>query len=702
MWTSIVLFIKRALTRGKIKKLAKNKHIKNIVNNLDKSASSTKLKKMLKADKMTTWAIRINLFIMAFTLIIALVLAIYIITVFGNLAGFSVLNSREKEQAEEEKNESNWEFNIDSIKGQDGILQVPGGIYPVDHDLREKAYLFQVIKRSSDDVKAETGVTVKPSWILGTFFRESMNGVFQMITASKDTSMLVDLMYKNPVCHKSKCSWIAAGQSHFEGGSVVNGKDTGDPYTQKVITDSTIYKKYNTKGGHAIGIAQFEVPYVYSHLGTRQFPTEDEFGISPSSAIGYRPNPFYLPDIVYSCAFLHARSIEGTKYWKKIADDADFKTLSDENKAFIHFMFEGAYYGRGSVAESDAKLGKELINIAKKYNINLADMLKEDVNKFYNGSNVQFNGSSDLARRLIAQRYPELLDYSGYTGWYGIVAACVGEAVWDKFIEDIYAGQNEQTGGTGGTGGIQANPVLPGSNQLGYIGSGQFKEIPGLSKNYYNADNKITMFWQTNSIFYAKWWDKSWGVTDKIPSTNNSSETVTLKSSGCGIYSTAFVISNLTGKLVTPGDLVKYGKENFKSFTLPLPNYRVITYAKAYGLNGKMVNTGSGDARNLSTFTQTVMDTLQKGGMVVSVWSHARTSNADGKTDNKFEWYNGKSAHFMVIRGYNKDTGNLRVYTSSWGAAGDPNKASAVELSPARVFSFLSTGSGKQMELIYP
>lgn len=676
------MMIQRAFVRSKIKKIAQGQSVKKVKETLKKSSGRianlaknkgklSKLNKLTKTDTKLTWAIRINVITFLIITIITIIALVSAILFVCNLAGISILGNNII--MEEEEEEKNWQWDLG---GDSNLPNISGGIYPPDHDRRERAYLIEILTRSSEDVKAQRGMTIKPCWMLGVTFRENSNTIFNYIDDNQDKSIIQDLYVSSPACGKGPdCSWLKNGVSHFVGGSVVNGADTGDPYTQKVNTDKSLYEKYNTEGGHAIGIYQFEVPYVYDRC-QYSFPVEDQFGVDVSN-IPSRPNIFYMPDVTYSAFFGHADAdIMSSEYYKDLENYSNFSKLSQENKDILIFTIAACAYGRGHARESDFSNAKIMadwaINNNNKY---IGDLLKNDVAKLFNAETIRFGGSRPVAKSLMLKYVPEISSHSDEVFFdTALWAVLYGEAVWDTFVAKTYEG-------------VEQGGMAAGGPWLDYIGSGKFK--PTDSGKYYHEKLQTTVFHQTSGS--DKYADADWGPT-------RDSDGSTLVKAGCGIYSTAYCITNLTGKVVTVKDLVNQGY--FTSW--PASEAPMIKAAKAYGLDAYELSS-----KNLTVDDKTLEDVLLRelkdGGLLINVyWGANKFKSGDYRlppgidksyyTDNgEFEWYKG-SSHYMVIRGYNNVNNKFRVYTSAGqDNMGTFDELSAIELPASRIRPFINT-----------
>lgn len=688
MFEALMMFIQRTFLRSKIKKITKTdniKHAKDAVKRASgpiaeshKKEAFKKVKSMLFKDKALTWGIRVQIAVFLITVIIVIMIAFALLMVIGNLAGFSILGMNDVIASEEEK-ENGWEFNIPGT--QPGLPGVSGGLYPKDPIIKNRALLIQILERSADDVTSEMGKTLYPEYLLGILIRETGGyKILNLMDKNKDDSWLTALSYSNPVCEKgSNCSYVKNGYSHFIGGTVTNGKDTGDPYTMQINGSRDIYEA--TGGDHALGFVQFEIPYIEGRM-THTFPVDDEFGLADSSITFIRPNFFYIPDQIYAMAFLIGGYSSSGNIYQTILNDPEYQALDERNQIFIQFMLQQSVYASGQVVESCLTAYNELMDAYNSGKIQYFDeMLLEYQEKFYNKENHSLaNYSTSTCKQYIRETYGVTAGGTDAVAWYGIYSACAGRAAWELMQQDVDEAEKE-SGGNLNTGG----------NWLDYIGSGHFAPI-GNGK-YYSQSAQATIFNQTGAN--ANYWDSSWKIYDGDGSLLSGSN-----SSGCGVFSVAFSITNLTGTVVTVKDLVNQGLVTH----WPLELYEGVKAAQHYGLEASIVPTKDIISSD-SAFEEWVISELKDGGLItVTFWDYAHFANSnpvpgftkDDYANDAFEWSSSNS-HYMTIKGFNNQNNYLRVYSSVGrdAEAQSPGMGfedlQSIELPASRVRKYINT-----------
>lgn len=700
MWQALMLSIRKAYLKHKLKK-EKLKQNKNELANSKDSKDSVKVKKI----KLQLLFTNIQLIAAVIGIIISVIAAVLILIntfmFIANIAGWHIVGQEDMTQDDEDVNGKNWQWDVDdpSNPNNGGLIDISGGIYPKDPILKNRAMIRQIFVRTAKDASASMGIPILPEYLFGVQIRETGGvNLFKATDLNKDISWVTSrLNYdpSKPICGKSKngCSYLRMGHSHFVGGTVdSNLNDLGDPYTQKVNKDVDLYLQSKTwdkqlginlsKGksiGHAFGAFQWEIRYLDSkEKQFRSFPLQDEFGIDESSLpfASTRPNGyFYIPDTLYSQGWISSSYGIAESGYKSIVNSSEFKSLDERNQAFIRFIMSQRYYAGGwknDIMTSDINA---LISLVKNNKVtHLDEMLDSYPNKgkFWNtttymGSNYGFHG--ELQEYIISKYSLSLKSKhsvsatSSETGiWPGVLAACAGKIVWDEMTATINAAEKEQTGGN--TGGVSA-----GGQWIDYIGSGKFKPISTSGKNYYSQNVQATIYAQSSNPAVSNFMETSWNKT--LTNTNNRNSTTTMVKAGCGVYTTAFCITNLTGTIVTPLELIEKGYVT----SIPLPDNKVIEIARKYGLESYSWTKPKSDAE----FESGVIEILKDGGLIVGVWTHS------------FPWYTGSSAHFMAIRGYDKNTNEFLVYTS----AGANNKnfetvSATVKLPASTVRQYLS------------
>lgn len=668
MWTIICLWVVKLIYRNKIKE------IKRAYGNISSNeALAIVAEGQIAKFKRVILIVNIGLIIAVICTIITVVLIM--ISIFNSIFTISSITGThvalDEEQQDEEQFEADeygwyWEKRDEILTN----LMSAGGIYPKDPVLKSRAQLIEVIKKSVEDVYKESGSYIDPAWILGSIYRESGNRIYNIIDNNKVSSILTDLLIFSPICGKSNCSWVNHGVSHYYNGVVSGGTDKGDPYTQVINTSMDLYERYG--GDHAVGILQFEVPYVYSHLSrmygnpqkviTRDVtnPAEVAKQVVFDEKLGFiRPNPLYVPDIIYNSVFKFAAkpNSRGSNY-DGIINSEDFKSLSEHNRAFIKFMYASAAYGKGHINEDDDKMALALIKLAKSGKIErLDEMLKDVASEYWDEKGIRPSGNIKKFMKYVNDTYGlgMATTYSRgsvdlpYTYWYGVYAACVGRISYDNMLDLIDKAEKEGTGSVG----------APNGNWIGRPGSGRYGND---NSPYYLEEIGIRWYHQTHAVNnYSQTWGrlKLKGTTRKptpyllgYDENGNPIYQATLASGGCGIYTLAMIASNLLNKDITP-DIALAALEG-KYITNLLTDAGVPYLAKKLGLQVKTLNYRSPD------IIQKIDEELLKGNMILFVAQ---------ATDGKFPWYQG-DGHFMALRGITDDGKYLCISSVGNGKLG--------------------------------
>lgn len=306
--------------------------------------------------------------------------------------------------------------------------------------LRNRQYLMRVLEQSSDDVMEEVGVRVLPEHLLGTIIRET--GGVNLSEVLDQTDWLEDLVMGNRACEKSTCYYNRLGISHFVGGSVVNGKDTGDPYSMPVDTSWRSYRQakraaesHGANGDHALGFIQFEIPYIDDRM-IHLFPVEKLGLLEPDFV---RPNFFYLPDQIYAMAFYLGECGMRDSLYLEVLKDPDYQALEERNKAFIRFVMQTTVYRCGSVLQSSKTIFRELVQAKKNGEIEYFDqMLKPFQDSFYDPeTKVMTNYDPTGCRKYIRDTYGITAGDLDSISWDGVYSACAGRMAWEGMQEDV-------------------------------------------------------------------------------------------------------------------------------------------------------------------------------------------------------------------------------------------------------------------------
>jgi len=520
-----------------------------------------------------------------------------------------------------------------------------GGIYPVDRSLRLRAELLNILRKSSEDAYSITGNKVEAAWLLGTIFRETGNDIFNEIDNSNIFSLYTNLLYSEPVCGKEDCNYIDNRVSHFVGGSVVNGRDTGNPANQLINTSREHYDNFAVQGiGHAIGFVQFEIPYIYTHL-KRLFNNTDVVITDPNNVqkvmdaeLGFiRPNIFFVPDAMYNSMFLMAEDPRiGGGDKEEIINSPQFRGLSERNRRVIKFVYASSAYGRGRVLADDDIMARRLIDIAQDTGINLDEMLLDIADRYWNDNSNVWRGSMGSFK-------DDARDYFGVQinresiSWYGLFSANIGRLAYVKLKEAIEAAEKEEIVGEIG-------------NWVGRPGSGKFG---GGGSEFYLPEVGIRWYHQTHGygVHSRNWGNLLLNGFTRVRTPfyyGDGWYRATMASGGCGIYTVAMIASNLLNKDITPDKALT----NARGIGIAnlLPDSSVAPLARSLGLDVRTENYKAAD------FADTVKRELRRGNMILFV---SQSNVADD-----FEWYTG-GGHFMAIRGITDD--NKLLVISSVG-----------------------------------
>lgn len=694
MWNAIMLLIRKTILKRKLKQ--EEKKLAKV--SLDKK-SNGKIKKL----KIQILGINISLATLAIISLLSIILTAWLmyslLSFMGVVAGNGVLGGKDEEQQEEE--EKNWTFdgNYDIYDPDSGNLNISGGIYPKDPILKNRAMIRQIFIRTAKDASADLGFPIRPEYLFGVQIRETGGtSLFNATDLNKNIDWVTSRLNYDPtkpICGKSKnrCSYLRMGHSHFVGGTVdSNLNDLGDPYTQTVNSDVSLYKQSKvwdvqlginlSKGksiGHAFGAFQWELNYLDSKIAQfKKFPLEEEFGIDGNTLpfAQSRPNGFfYIPDNIYSQGWISSNYGPGQAGYKSIINSTRFKALDERNQAVIRFIMSQRYYAGGwsdSIMKHDIEQLMSLVENKKIAHIDeLLDNYPEK-SRFWNttthkGSNYGFSGELQNYIKSTFSLDLKSNNASGATSsdtgiFPGLLAACAGKIAWEGMTAEIEAAEKEQVVTGGGAAG----------NWIDYVGSGKFKPTNATGKNYYHEGIQATVFHQTTASGSSAYRDASWATTTVKGST--------LGRAGCGIYSTAFAITNLTGTLVTPVDI----KDHFNEHGIPAWMDNIMDAAKAYGLDAYQVSKEE-KTSSAKVFEDWVIGELKTGAQIINVWKDS---------SGKFAWYQG-GGHYMTIRGYNASNNNLRVFTSAGvNGKGSFDKICQVELPASEVIKYLSNNRG--------
>lgn len=575
--------------------------------------------------------------------------------------------------AQEEQSGEEWEWTGTGNRPA-GSLVGNGGIYPKDVKLRLRAELMEILTEGTAGGAEIHGNHMDPAWIMGSIYRENGNGLYSVLDNSNIPSLFSDLIIQTPACGKgSSCKYTKAGISHYHGGSVVGGVDKGDPYTQIINTDKSIYDRVG--GDHAIGILQFEIPYMYGDL-VRKYGDTSVIITSPSKAaeqvrmdteLGFiRPNPLYAPDIVYNASIIFARKPanrkDGTKSdYDNIVKSSDFLSMSEENQGFVKFMYASAAYGRGHINSTDDKMALALIKAVKNGRIEkLDEMVINQKDKYWNSSANTPKGNWKAFIEDVNSRYGLGLQTTYFhqaSGsnimlpyWYGVYAANVGRVAWNEMAGVIEAAEKESTGEPGFSGAANGNWVgQPGSGEFGNTGSPYYVNELGI--RWYHQSYKDTA--NGKNAWGSMMMNPSARTSIKTPYPRGAGYIPTLASGGCGIYTLAMVASNLLDKDITPDMARKSLADN--DMVYALYDSAVPKLARNLGVQSKIISAKS------SSVHSEIEKELRKGNMIVFI------SRGGPKP-----WYTG-NGHYMALRGITEDGKYLGITSvgSTYGSAAE-------------------------------
>lgn len=578
---------------------------------------------------------------------VAVMIVLGILSMIKSTSGYTILSLLKQEEQASSSSESDWDFSSNDADKE----ETSGGLYPKDKTLKLYAELLEITNKSVTDALAITGQYVNDAYVIGTIYREH-TGAFNMINNSGLASLYTDLLYESPVCGKSSCAYINAGVSHYFGGSVVNGIDKGDPYTQVIDTSTDLYKRFKGKYGHAIGITQNEIPYVYAHMsreygntkkiitGSYTDPASIQQQVIMDKELGFiRPNNSYVPDEVYNATILLATYVgAGDSNYRSVVNSSDYKSLSDENKNAVNFIYATAGYNAGQVHAVDSVLVRELIGAVKSGKIDsIEDMLKGHESDYWNSKTCTAAGSYSKFVSYVKSNYgitsPSGGEYA--PSWRGLFSVCVGRAVYTQLKLSIDAAEKSESTATGNANG----------NWIDYPGSGKFGDNNSI---FYNKTIGCRWFRQSSNTSLSNTVSPSGVVWGKLWFTPGQNDTIT--QSGCGIITLAMTVSNLTNTDITPDMVLSLVNNSTYMYGL-LSTSLVSHVATTYGLQAKRI-TGS-------TLQSQIDKELAKGNIAV-VWLHTERSG-------QCIWKNTPGYHYVGIRGKTADGRYLCLNSCGFG-----------------------------------
>lgn len=312
-------------------------------------------------------------------MVVVSIIAILIVTIslssvfnvynFMRYAVAASLDFSKSEETEEEEEEGSWEWEMPKEEGS-----TSGGLYPKEPELKQLAKLLEVIEKSCEASNNASGEeNTAPSLVLTMIMRETSSQLFNRIMGDTSLDIYSQLIYENPACCKGgNCKWMIGGTSHFIGGSVANGKDTGDPATMAPNEDKNIYNQYG--GDHALGYLQMETIYLGSHLNhvypsgeyeDKEYNNETDRYTMDEELNFIRPNIGYVPDLIYS-ATMNSGSFykAASNIWGQLQNENWFNSLSQDEKTFLHCcMYQMQYMGSG-IDEANLQVMVKTVKLA--------------------------------------------------------------------------------------------------------------------------------------------------------------------------------------------------------------------------------------------------------------------------------------------------------------------------------------------------
>lgn len=446
-----------------IAKRINKKKIRNIIKNGVK-ADKSNIKRLQRINRIYTGiAIVISMFILAVTITLTITIVTKV-SYMAALAGNTILQifeDDEKKEEDKDKGKWTWDKLVGAGPPDTGTNNGSGGLYPKDPQLRLRAEMIEIIKKSCDDAAEHEPFRVEPAWVMGTMYRETSNKFYNLINQGNISSLYKDLVVPNPSCTKGGgCAYLRAGISHFHGGSVANGVDQGDPTTQVINTSKTTYG--NMGGDHAIGFVQFEIPFIYDPnaefnkiyenpepVTTSLNPEQALKDVTMDSDLGFiRPNILYMPDQIYNTAFSLSSKprLDTGSHYSDVTGSADFQSLSEYNQNYLRFVYATSGYVRGSLTGTPDKMVRELIAVAKSGAIeNLDDMLLDVADKYWDADGIMGKGERAAAAKHIQNTYGLTIPWNVDNDWLwcGIFAGCTGKVQYTKMMELIDAAEKD-------------------------------------------------------------------------------------------------------------------------------------------------------------------------------------------------------------------------------------------------------------------
>lgn len=259
--------------------------------------------------------------------------------------------------------ESGWHWSIGD-EGND--IQTSSGLYPKNRELRQLAMFIEASEKSAQEANRILGVElVNPSIMLTVTLRETGGVLINKLVEDTSLNIYKDLIYEIPTCGKgSGCRYIRNGISHFIGGTVINGVDSGDPAINPVNNSPEDYRRAG--GDHAMGYFQFENisidgmlvrPFPIGEYADKEYVNDDRYKMD--GKLGFiRPNIAYIPDNLINVA-LHNGDIGRygsglSKAWNEIQSTSWYKGLSAQDQQFVWSALKELSYQSGSFISYEA------------------------------------------------------------------------------------------------------------------------------------------------------------------------------------------------------------------------------------------------------------------------------------------------------------------------------------------------------------
>lgn len=424
-----------------------------------------------------------------------------------------------------EDNKGSWDFTEDDENGF--FENNTDGNYPKDYTLKIRAQMIELVQEAvkvakTKDVAEWRGYNPEPAWLLGVSNRET-NGRLYYYFIDEKYDLFNSLVMTDDPCGKNSsntCNYLKNGFSHYEGGSVINGKDTGNPYTNRFNTSS---EDYAVSGrNHAIGPFQFESIYVYTHAQAKYGSIEIFSEPSMDEELGFlRPNPLYIPDAVqgiankrvmnYDFIYNHSSMIQNNESTKM---GNTFKDLDNKQKNQVYWAMAGTINGIGNKWQT---FYDEMIETMIDFLADGGDMEHLISDKYYSTEThkIEYPSHYTLIDEINSAglKFPssdemKITSDSLYKAmYYGVQELSLGRLEYDKLVKEIAQAEKEDGGTLTDSNSSSMLPLKSGSvtSYFGYRGTGQLGYHRGMDFGsvgvgtpvYMPVDGIVT---ETNSI----------------------------------------------------------------------------------------------------------------------------------------------------------------------------------------------------------